>query len=640
LSKTLPYGSWPSPISARSLVAKAVALAEPSFDGRDILWLEGRPEEAGRTVVVRLTAGGVPQDVTPSPMNARTRVHEYGGGSYTAAKGTVFFSNFADGRLYRQEAGREPVAITAPGEMRYADFVADLPRHRLIAVREDHTTSEVVNTIVSVRMEGDRYGEVLVSGADFYAAPRLSPDGSLVAFLTWNHPRMPWDGTEIMLGRMGDDGQIHDMRQVAGADDESILEPAWSPDGRLTFLSDRSGFWNLYRLEDGGVRALLKRDAEFAGPAFRLAGQHYAYLTEGVIAAALCEDGVWKLGLIDAADGGLTLLSLPFTDFSAVAGGGGGILAIAASSTKPSQLVLIDPRKGAYDVLKVAQEVTLGEDFISPARPITFPTAGGEVAHAYHYTPKNPDFAPPVGETPPLLVFTHGGPTAAARPALDLGVQYWTTRGFAVVDVDYRGSTGYGRPYRDALRGRWGVVDVEDVVAAARHLADEGLADPRRLAIRGGSAGGYTTLAALTFTDVFAAGASYYGLSDLTTFVLETHKFESRYLDSLLGPWPEAREVYEERSPLFHVEDLTTPVIFFQGLEDRIVPPNQAEVMFEALRARNVPVAYIAYEGEGHGFRRSENIIRSEEAELVFYGRVMGFTPAGNLPDVPIENMP
>ncbi len=640
MSKTLPYGSWPSPISARSLVAKAVSLAEPSFDGEDILWLEGRPEEAGRTVVVRRAAGGGAQDVTPSPMNARTRVHEYGGGSYTAAKGTVFFSDFADGRLYRQEAGGEPVAITAPGEMRYADFVADPLRRRLIAVREDHTSDEVVNTIVSVRMEGDRYGEVLVSGADFYAAPRLSPDGSLVAFLAWNHPRMPWDGTELMLGRVGGDGQIQDVRQVAGADDESVLEPVWSPDGRLTFLSDRSGFWNLYRLEAGGVRALCRRDAEFAGQAFRLAGQHYAYLTGDVIAAALCEDGVWKLGLVDLATGGLTLLALPFTDFSSVAGGGGGILAIAASSTRPSQLVLIDPRQGTYDVLKVAQEVTLGEDFISPARPITFPTAGGEVAHAYHYAPKNPDFAPPEGETPPLLVFTHGGPTSAARPALDLGVQYWTTRGFAVVDVDYRGSTGYGRPYRDALRGRWGVVDVEDVVAAARHLADGGLADPRRLAIRGGSAGGYTTLAALTFTDVFAAGASYYGLSDLTTFVLETHKFESRYLDSLIGPWPGARQVYEERSPLFHVKDLTTPVIFFQGLEDRIVPPNQAEVMFEALRARNVPVAYIAYEGEGHGFRRAENIIRSEEAELVFYGRVMGFTPAGNLPDVPIENMP
>lgn len=633
------YGSWESPISAAGLVSKAVTLAEPSFDGDDVLWLEGRPEEGGRTVVVRLRPGGPPHDVTPSPFNARTRVHEYGGGSYAAARGTVFFSNFSDGRLYRQGPGGAPAAITAPGEMRYADFVIDPGRRRLLAVREDHTSGDVVNTIAAVRTDGDEHGDVLVSGADFYADPRLCPDGSLLAWITWNHPRMPWDGTELMVGRFGDDGHLHDVHKVAGGDDESVLQPVWSPDGHLTFLSDRSGFWNIYRLEEGGARALDSRDAEFAGSAFRLGATNYAYLSEEVVAAAFREEGTWKLGLLDMAGGRVETLALPFTELSHVRVGEAGIVALAASPTMPPQVVHIDPRSGNFEVLKVAQEVTLDERFISPANPITFPTAGGAVAHAYYYAPRNPDFVAPAGEAPPLLVFTHGGPTSAARPALDLGVQYWTTRGFAVVDVDYRGSTGYGRPYRDALKGRWGIVDVEDVVAAARHLVKEGLAHPSRLAIRGGSAGGFTTLAALTFTDVFAAGASYFGVSDLGALARETHKFESRYLDGLVGPWPEAQEVYEARSPIFHVEDLTTPVIFFQGLEDKVVPPSQAELMYEALRSRGIPVAHIAFEGEGHGFRHSENIIRAQEAELVFYGRVMGFTPAGDLPVVPIENM-
>ena len=640
-SQVLPYGSWPSPIAAGAVAEAGVGLEQVMLDGDDVYWIEARPAEGGRNVVVRRSASGPVADVTPSPFNARNGVHEYGGGAYAVRGAVVFFSSFDDGRLYRCGPGEPPAAITPDGAYRYADLVVDLRRDRLVCVREDHTVSdrEAVNTIVSVSCRGGVAPRVLVSGGDFYAAPRLSPDGSRLAWLTWNLPNMPWDGTELWVGELARDGTVAGARRVAGGPAESVMQPEWGPDGTLYFLADPTGWWNPYRWRDGRIEAVLKAASEFGGPAWRFGQSSYAVAPDGRLICTHKREGAWHLAWLDPARGVLEPIALPYTSLDSIRCGRPGIAFVAGSPTEFPRVVLTDLRARRIDVLRTSAVAPADAAYFSRPEAIEFPTEGGLTAHALFYAPANPDAAAPEGERPPLIVRVHGGPTGAASGTLSLGVQYWTSRGFALVDVNYGGSTGYGRAYRERLYGQWGVVDVNDAINAARHLVERGLADPDRLIIHGGSAGGYTTLRALTARDVFAAGASYYGISDLVVFHEETHKFESRYDEHLIGPYPDRLDLYRERSPIQTIDGLRAPLILFQGLEDKIVPPNQSETIFEAAKRKGIPVAYIAYPGEQHGFRRAEHIKRTLEAEAYFYSRIFGFPLADAVEPVPIENL-
>jgi dipeptidyl aminopeptidase/acylaminoacyl peptidase len=627
-----PFGSWKSPITSDLIAAETIGLWQVALDG---------PAEGGRYVVVRRSPDGQTADVTPPPFNARTRVHEYGGGSFVVAHGTVYFSNFADQRVYRQDPGCEPRPITPEGALRYADGVIDRRRDRMICVREDHTDAahEAVNTLVSLELDGGDGGQVLVSGNNFYSSPRLSADGSRLAWLTWNHPNMPWDGTELWVGEIKKDGSLGGTERVAGGIDESIFQPEWSPDGTLYFVSDRTGWWNLYRWRNGRVEPLCEMEAEFGVPQWGFAMSTYAFESSGRIICTYTQQGTWHLASLDTESAKLQVIETPYTSIGYVRASPGRAVFLAGSPTEPTSVVQITFPTRELKVLRRSSKVRLDSGYLSAPQAIEFPTEHGLTAHALFYAPENRDYMAPPGERPPLLVMSHGGPTAATPSTLNLMIQYWTSRGIAVLDVNYGGSTGYGRAYRQRLQGQWGVVDVDDCANGARYLSEHDEVDANRLAIRGGSAGGYTTLCALTFRDVFKAGASYFGISDLEALAKETHKFESRYLDRLIGPYPERRNVYQERSPLNFVERLSSPVIFFQGLEDKIVPPNQAEMMVQALHAKGLPVAYVSFEGEQHGFRRAENIKRAFDAELYFYARIFGFQLADPVAPVQIENL-
>ncbi len=635
-----PHGSWRSPIDAGMIASEIIRLGQVRLDGDDVYWLEERPAEGGRSVVVRRTAGGNTVDVNGSPFNARTRVHEYGGGAYTVANGTVFFSNYDDQRLYRQDPGSQPRPITPEAKLRFADAIVDRKRERLICVCEDHTDpgGEVVNSLVGLGTHGDQPIESLVSGNDFYASPRLSADGSRLAWLTWNHPNMPWDGTELWIAELDQDGAIGKCQRVAGGVDESIFQPEWSPDGILYFVSDRGGWWNLYRWHHGWTQPVIEMEAEFGSPQWVFGLSTYAFESADRIICALTQNGAWHLAIVDTARARLSRIDTAYTEIAYVQAASGYAVFRAATPASFPAIVKLDLPTGQMEALRLASHINIEPGYLSSPELIEFATVQG-MAHGVFYEPRNRDYGPPAGERPPLLVVIHGGPTAATSTALSPSIQYWTSRGFAVLDVNYGGSTGYGRAYRQRLDGQWGVVDIDDCVSGARHLVEQGRVDAERQAIRGGSAGGYTTLSALTFRDQFRAGASYYGVSDLAALAEETHKFESRYLDRLVGPYPERRELYVQRSPIHHADQLSCPVIFFQGLEDKVVPPNQAEMMVEALRSKGIPVAYIAFEREQHGFRRTETIKRALEAELYFYSRVFGFPLAEGVAPVVIENL-
>jgi dipeptidyl aminopeptidase/acylaminoacyl peptidase len=641
--RVAPYGAWKSPITSDLIVTATVGLGQIVLDGEDVYWIELRPAEGGRHCVVRRTPDGRTEDVTPAGFNARTRVHEYGGADFAVSVGVVYFSNFNDQRLYRQEPGAAPRPVTPEGRYRYSDAAVDTRRGLLFAVREDHGVEggEAVNTIVSLDLDGDEVGGgVLVSGADFYSSPRLSPDGSRLAWLSWNHPNMPWDGTELWVGELDGRGALSDARRVAGGEAESIFQPEWSPAGVLHFVSDRSNWWNLYRLgEAGDAEPLHASEAEFATPQWVFGMSTYAFNGPDEIVCAYTSRGAWRLALLDARAGSLEEIETPYTEIDDVKAAGGRAYFIGGSPRTRPAVVELDLQTRESNVLRRSSEAVIDDGYLSEPRAVEFPTEGGLTAHAFFYPPRNRDFDAPAGERPPLLVMCHGGPTAAASSALSLKTQYWTSRGVAVLDVNYGGSTGYGREYRQRLNGEWGVVDVDDCVNGARHLAERGEVDGARCVITGGSAGGYTVLSALTFRDLFKAGASHYGVSDLTVLISDTHKFESRYLDRLLGPYPERADLYRERSPINYTERLDCPVIFFQGLEDKIVPPNQAELMVEALRRKKLPVAYVAFEGEQHGFRKAENIKRALDGELYFYSRVFGFPLADEVEPVHIENL-
>jgi dipeptidyl aminopeptidase/acylaminoacyl peptidase len=659
VARTSPYGTWSSPVTLDRLVDAVVGLSYPMATPSHAYWTEGRPSEGGRQVLVRVPAGGgEPEDVIPPGFNARTAVHEYGGLCSVvhhdpAGGDTVYFSNFADQRLYRVVPGGSPVPITpeppSPGAIRFAAPVLTADGRHLLAVRERHdepdVPSTVVNDVVVIATDGSREPRTIVSGRDFYSFVTIAPGGNRVCWVSWDHPNMPWDGTELWEGELDVDGaSVREPRLVAGGPSESVTQPAYAPDGTLLFVSDRTGWWNLYAAVAGDEpgRPLAPMDAEFGVPDFVFGLSSYAPLTSGAVLATWRQGGLNHLGILrtgsrtfEVVDAGFTHVSQLRTD------DGSSALAVAGSGSVPPSVVRLNPTPSGdieVEILRRSRTDVADAAYLSAPEAIDFPTEGGEVSHALYYAPKNPDFVGPEGELPPLIVSVHGGPTSAAQPSLNYAIQYWTSRGFALVDVNYGGSAGYGRAFQDRLRGQWGVVDLADCVNAARHLAATGRVDGARLLIHGGSAGGYTTLCAATFTDVFAAGASYFGVADASVFAQETHKFESHYTDSLFGPWPQTADLYRSRSPAFHAAGLRTPLILFQGLDDKVVPPDQAEVMVAALRENGVPYAYIAYEGEGHGFRIAANIRRTAEAELYFYGRVLGFVPADELRPVEIAN--
>jgi dipeptidyl aminopeptidase/acylaminoacyl peptidase len=641
VNSSAPYGSWKSPITSDLIVAGAVRLMEIVLDGEDRYWLESRPVEGGRYVIVRHSAEGRIADVTPTPFNARTRVHEYGGAPFAVSHGTVYFVNFADQRLYRQEVGGAPKPMTPEKDLRYADAVLDHRRNRMICVREDHTVAdhEPVNALVSLVLPKGGEGQVLVSGNDFYSSPRLDPEAAQLAWLTWNHPNMPWDGTELWVAEVKADGSLGEAQLVAGGVDESIFQPQWSPDGVLHFVSDRTGWWNLFRHRDGRIERLCEMEAEFGKPQWVFGMSTYAFESAGRIICTYTSRGTWQLGSLDTRTHRLEPIETSYTDIAAVRARPGQAVFLAGSPSQAGSVISLDLGTREFQVLRSSSELQVDSGFISQPQAIEFPTEGDLTAHALFYAPKNRDYAAAAGERPPLLVISHGGPTSCASSTLSWEVQFWTSRGFAVVDVNYGGSSGYGRAYRQRLNGEWGVIDVDDCANAALYLVDQGKVDSNRLAIRGASAGGYTTLSALAFRDVFKAGASHFGVSDLEALTRETHKFESRYLDRLVGPYPERSDLYRERSPIYHTEGLSCPMILFQGLEDKVVPPNQAERMVEALRKKGLPVAYLPFEGEQHGFRRAENIKRALDAELYFYSRIFGFELADPVQPVLIENL-
>lgn len=634
------YGSWQSPVSADDLAGAALGFSDLQFHDGRLYWREFRPREEGRHAVMRLSADGSVKRVTPRRFDVRSRVHEYGGTPFLAAKDGVFFVNGEDQHMYHLTPGKPPAAVAAQAGLRYADCVADAGRGRLLCVREDHRgEGGAKNAIVALSMSGgDGGGRVLFADADFVAYPRLSPDGTRIAWLSWTHPDMPWDRVSLWAGGIGADGSIVNAKRLNPGREESVLQPQWSADGALYFVSDRSGWWNLYRWKDGTVSAVHEREAEFGGPLWTLGRRFFDFLPDGRILARYVEEGHRRLAVVDPETGGLTLLDLDGEPGDFVVAGNTVYAVLHYTDDLPA-IVRYDPGSGETEVLRAAGERGIGTDAISEARPVTFPTGGGDHAYAYYYPPVNPAFKGPADAKPPLIVTVHGGPTGAADRSFSLDTQYWTTRGFAVADIDYRGSTGYGRGYRRKLYGKWGVADVEDAVNGARYLAAQGLADPGKLLIRGGSAGGFVVLAALAFHDVFAAGANYFGVSDLEMLAGETHKFESRYMDQLIGPYPERRDLYRERSPIHSLEGLNEPLIIFQGLEDKVVPPNQSEMIFSALKKKGVTVAYLPFAGEQHGFRKAETRRRARQAELYFYGKVLGFTPAGEFEPVEIHNL-
>ena len=634
MTSIAPFGTWSSPISAADAVSGLIGFSDLAVDGSDLYWIELRPSEGGRQVLVHRDASGHIADLTEAPAHPRTLAHEYGGGSVAVGHGVVVYSEFSDQRLYRIADG-EPVAVTrAPARersVRFADGRVLPGGEAVVCVRETHPESgEAVNEIVLVDLaSGDQ--QVLASGRDFYAAPRVDPTGTRIVWLEWDHPNMPWDGTELKAATLTPE-EPTDVVAVAGSDEESIFQPEWSPDGGLVFASDRTGWWNLYRWDGESTHALLPMEADFGEPAWVFGRTTFGFLSDGRILAGWWKDGIQHLGIVEP-DGTLTRLDDELSIHGAlVTDGGATAWFVGIGAHTPATLFELDVESGDRSEVR-ANRRPVGPEHVGEPQIVSFPTGDAEEAHGVFYAPRNPDFAAPDGELPPLIVQVHGGPTSHVYPRLSASTLYWTTRGFAVVDVNYRGSTGYGRAFRNRLLGSWGETDVEDCLAAARFLAAEGLVDGDRLVITGGSAGGFTTLAALAFGDAFSAGASYFGVADLQLLADHTHKFESRYLDGLVGTDPHAMR---ERSPLYSADRIDVPVILFQGLEDRVVPPEQAEMIANALDDNGVPYAHITYEGEDHGFRKAENIVHSLESELAFYGRVFGFRPADDLPGVPI----
>lgn len=641
------FGTWRSPIAPSVLADSGITLSQLQAVNGNLYWLELRPADKGRSVLVQRTPDGTHRDITPPDFNVRSRVHEYGGGAYRVEGDTVYFINDEDQRLYHHPLGGTPTAITPEPDalraLRYADLRLSPNGRYLVCVRERHPDENplhVVNELIAIDFQNGNEVKVIANGYDFYANARFSPDGTQVAYVAWNHPNMPWDDTELWVAPFKADGTLGTGRQVAGGPGESVMQPEWHPDGTLYFISDRTDWWNLYREVYGTVEALFPIDGEIGYAAWQFDVNRYDFLTDGSLITAYTQNSVDVLVHI-AVDGAVTpLVSDEYTVYRTLAVSGDMVFAIAAGGNYPSSIIAVDLRTGIFTPLHTSLSLAIDPTFISPPYPIAFPTTNHQTAYAFYYPPTNPLYRAPAGELPPLLVNVHGGPTGQTKGFLSPGVQFWTSRGFAYVDVNYGGSIGYGRAYRERLRDQWGIVDVDDSINAAQYLIGQGLADPKRVAIRGGSAGGYSTLRAVTWKNFFAAGASFFGIGDLETMIRDTHKFESRYLDSLIGAYPSEQARYVDRSPVHTADQITCPVLLLQGLEDKVVPPNQAEDMIAAMQKTGTPYAYIGFEGEGHGFRQGENITRSAEAELSFYAQVFHFEPADEIEPLEIVNLP
>jgi len=652
-NKISPYGSWISPVKANLLASASIGLGAVKVSGQDVYWSESRPMEKGRVVVVRHTPEGTQADLTPPGFNTRTTVHEYGGGSYFVHGKIIFFSNYTDQRLYRIDPDKEPRPITpepqAEGGLRYADGRMMPDGRKIVCVRQrlldngkenkQPAIPQYANELVVLPADGSAEPKVIASGHDFYSNPRPSPNGRKLAWLCWDHPRMPWDGTELWVADLALDGTLSNPQRIAGGPDESIFQPEWGWRDELYFISDGTNWWNLYAWRDGTIRPLAPLEAELGAPQWVFGQTMYVVLADGRIACIYSQDGSDHLGVIPAGGGSLQAVKLDYTAFDSLATDGERLWVAGGSPTESAAILMVNPKSGQVDVIQRSSTLEIDPGYISIPRSIEFPTENGLTAHALFYPPANRDYKAPRGEKPPLIVISHGGPTGSTDALFSLGIQYWTSRGFGVVDVNYGGSTGYGRAYRQRLNGQWGVVDVQDCINATCFLIAQGEADGQRVIVRGGSAGGYTTLVALTMHRFFVAGASHFGIADLESFAVDTHKFESRYLDSLIGPYPEAKDLYRQRSPIHYVDQISCPVILFQGLEDRVVPPSQAEIMVRALEAKKLPYAYLAFEGEQHGFRKAENIQRCAEAELYFYSRVFGFELGESVEPVEIKNL-
>ncbi|MEZ7858607.1 MAG: dipeptidyl aminopeptidase/acylaminoacyl peptidase [Parasphingorhabdus sp.] len=617
-----PYGSWPSPISAELITRAAPSLNFIQSYGDDLYWVEGRPWEAGRNVIMRRDSNGSITDLLPAPFSHYSRVHEYGGMAYALNDDHLYFVNATDQNIYKYclDDTSAPQVITNNSSRRFADLIVDRQNQRLIAVCEEHNDDqEPENYLASIALNNQTPAiEKLVSGADFYAYPRISPDQSQLCWIEWQHPNMPWDATQLWQATISNGNLIEKKRVAGGDNNQAIFQPHWSPNNTLYYVSDITNWWNIYRFENGIGAPVLRMDAEFATPLWQLGMTTFDFIDANTIACIWTVSGIWHSGFIDVATGVLTTVQTPYSSMQAVACHQGSVYFVAGASVLASQIGGVN-LQGQVSPIYAPATVDLDKADLAQPESISFTSGDNQQVHAFYYPPTSARYCGDDRELPLVIAMCHGGPTGATSSGLNLKIQYWTNRGFAVVDINYRGSVGFGRTYRQGLEGAWGIADVEDTQHAIAYLAGQQKIDPKRCLIRGGSAGGYTVLSALTFTDTFKAGASLYGIGDLETLAKDTHKFESRYLDSLIGPYPERRDIYLERSPIHHADGLNCPVIFLQGLEDKVVPPNQAEMMVKLLEDKGIQVGYVTFADEGHGFRKANNIIRAMEAELAFY---------------------
>jgi dipeptidyl aminopeptidase/acylaminoacyl peptidase len=635
----LTPGSWPSALTPDKMVEKANRPIEILRLKEKLFILESRPSEKGRNTLICLE-DGTTTEVLPTKFNIRSKVHEYGGLCIISDQTNYFyFSEFSDQQIYRLSTNGETKRLTSQPDCRFADFTIDCKRNLLYAVMEDHSQSDLTpeNSIVKIDLEKGKVTQI-ISGNDFYSSPRISSDGKKLAYITWNHPNMPWDATELHIALLDKNGIAKTSQLISGGIDESVCHPQWYKEN-LYYISDQNGWWNLYVYKNENNSLVLKKEADFSPPPWSFAKAPYKLLNDNSIFVTWIEDATWHSGIIDQQAANLKCLNLPYQSFSSITTGNGKIYFIGAGYKIRPEIVDLDQNSKNFKILYKSSESPVPQNYISKPESIYFDVAENQKAHAFYYPPHNPEYQIPENEKPPLLVCSHGGPTGCSNPTLRLDIQFWTTRGFAVLDVNYSGSAGFGRAYRDRLKGNWGILDVRDCEKGALHLMQKGLVAPDKIAIRGGSAGGYTTLCALTFTDIFKAGASHFGLSDLEILAKETHKFESRYMDNLIGPYPEKAEIYKKRSPINFPEKLSCPVIFFQGLDDKVVPPNQAEELYKILKKKNIPTCYVTYEGEGHGFRQAENIKHSLKSELYFYCRIFNLNYFEKQQPIQIDNL-